>query len=76
MQQTTELVKYAIQLGLDEEKATLLVRETLDQALQMYEKGSIKQSGVKDWAYNTVRNKCYDQLQLNHSLSGNGIEGL
>lgn len=67
MQQTTELVKYAIQLGLDEEKATLLVRETLDQALQMYEKGRIGQKGVKDWAYTTVRNKCYDHLRLNQS---------
>jgi DNA-directed RNA polymerase specialized sigma24 family protein len=69
MQQTTELVKYAIQLGLDEGKATLLVKETLDHALQMYEKGRIEQKGVKDWAYTTVRNKCYDHLQFNHSLS-------
>lgn len=69
MQQTTELVKYVIQLGLDEEKATLLVKETLDHALQMYEKGRIGQKGVKDWAYNTVRNKCYDHLRLVESFN-------
>lgn len=68
MQQTTELVKYAIQLGMDEEKATLIVAETLEQALQMYEKGDIKPNGVKDFAYTIVRNKCYDHLRLNQSL--------
>lgn len=68
MQQTTELVQYAIQLGIEPEKAKELVTEVCDQALQMYEKGRIQQKGVKDWAYNTVRNRCYDNLRLIDSV--------